>query len=63
MRSENIKTINLKIDRETKKKFETLAYLQDMKLQDSIMQLIKEAIDKNKDVIAEVEKVRNNFKK
>ncbi len=57
------KTINVKLDIETKSKFETLAYLQGASLQDLTLQLIKEAINKNSDVIGEVEKVRSNFKK
>ena len=57
------KTINVKLDIETKSKFETLAYLQGASLQDLTLQLIKEAINKNSDVIGEVEKVRINFKK
>lgn len=63
MSNKKLKTINLKIDAETKSKFETLAYLENMKLQDLIMQLIKDAINKNANAIAEVEKVRSNFKK
>ena len=57
------KTINVKLDIETKSKFETLAYLQGASLQDLTLQLIKEAINKNSDVIGQVEKVRSNFKK
>lgn len=63
MSNKKLKTINLKIDAETKSKFETLAYLENMKLQDLTMQLIKDAINKNANAIAEVEKVRSNFKK
>lgn len=57
------KTINVKLDAETKSKYETLAYLQDASLQDLTLQLIKDAITNNADVIAEVEKVRSKFKK
>ena len=63
MTENKVKVINVKLDAETKSKFETLAYLQGASLQDLTLQLIKEAINKNSDVIGEVEKVRSNFKK
>lgn len=63
MSNEKPKTINLKIDAETKSKFETLAYLQDMKLQDLMMHLINNAINENAEIIAEAEKLKNKFKK
>lgn len=63
MSNEKPKTINLKIDAGTKSKFETLAYLQDMKLQDLMMQLINNAINENAEIIAEAEKLKNKFKK
>ena len=59
----NEKTINVKLDADTKSKFETLAYLKDASLQDLTLQLIKNAISDNAEVIAEVEKVRSKFKK
>lgn len=62
MAKENLKTINLKLDAETKGKYETLAYLKGVKLQDLTLQLINNAISENAEAIAEVEKVRSKFK-
>lgn len=63
MATEKPKTINLKIDAETKSKFETLAYLQDASLQDLILQLINNTINENAEIIADAEKLRAKFKK
>ena len=60
--SEKSKVINVKLDAETKSKFETLAYLQDMSLQDLTLQLIKDSIDANGGVIADAEQLRAKFK-
>lgn len=60
--SEKSKVINVKLDAETKSKFETLAYLQDMSLQDLTLQLIKDSIDANAGVIADAEQLRAKFK-
>lgn len=57
------KVINVKIDADTKSKLDTLAYLQDVKLQDLCIGLINDAISNNADAIAEVEKARAKFKK
>ena len=57
------KVINVKIDADTKSKLDTLAYLQDVKLQDLCIGLINDALSNNADAIAEVEKARAKFKK
>lgn len=59
---DNRKTINLKLDAETKSKIETLAYLDSVSLQDLILQLINKEIDKNVDIIAEAEKLKEKKK-
>ena len=56
------KVINVKLDDEMKSKFETLAYLKDMTLQDLCKDLIAESIKKNKKAIDEAEKIRAKFK-
>lgn len=61
--TEKAKVINVKLDAETKSKFETLAYLQDVSLQDLCLQLIQESIIANADVIADAEQLRAKFKK
>lgn len=63
MTDKNVKPINVKLDSETKSKFETLAYLQNMSLQDLGEKIIKDAINKNADVIADAEKLRAKVKK
>jgi len=63
MTKKNLKTINVKLDSETKSKIETLAYLQGVKLQDLCTELITDAINKNADVIADAEKLRAKVKK
>ena len=63
MTDKNVKPINVKLDSETKSKFETLAYLQNMSLQDLGEKIIKDAINKNADVIADAEKLRSKVKK
>lgn len=59
----DVKTINVKVDVETKSKIDTLAYLQDTNLQELCITAIKEYVDKNADAIAEAEALRNKFKK
>ena len=63
MAKDNRKTINLKLDAETKNKFETLAYLKGVKMQDLILQYIQKDIKENADAIAKIEKVRYEYKK
>ena len=55
------KTINLKLDSETKSKFETLAFIKRSKLQDLCEELVKDAIKENADIIAEVESKRDKL--
>lgn len=62
MTENKVKVINVKLDAETKSKFETLAYLQGVKLQDLCLQLINTAINDNADAIADAEKLRAKFK-
>lgn len=57
------KVINVKLDADTKSKFETLAYLQDVTLQELCIKLINTAIVDNADAIAKAEELRKNFKK
>lgn len=57
------KVINIKLDADTKSKLETLAYLQDMKLQELCIGLITDVINENAEAIAEVEKTKAKFKK
>ena len=52
------KVINVKLDAETKSKFETLAFLRRLTLQDLCKELIKETIEANSDKIAEAENLR-----
>ena len=54
--------INVKLDAETKKKYETLAYLKGVKLQELTLQLIQDAISENEDLIAEVQKIKSKMK-
>lgn len=63
MAKDNRKVINLKLNPDVKSKLDTLAYLQDVKLQDLCIGLINDAINDNADAIAEVEKARAKFKK
>lgn len=49
------KVINVKLEPETKKKFDALANLLDCNIQDLCLKLIKNAIDKNADAIAKYE--------
>lgn len=63
MVNEDTKTINVKVDLDTKSKLDTLAYLQDVTLQDLCINAIDEYVDKNADAIAEAEALRNKFKK
>ena len=55
------KTINLKLDSETKSKFETLAFVKRCTLQDLCTELVKNAISENADIIAEVESKRDKL--
>ena len=57
------KTVNVKLDIETKSKLETLAYIEGASEQDLGAIAIKEYLDKYADVIAEVEKAKAKFKK
>ena len=52
------KVINIKLDEETKSKFETLAYIKRKTLQDLCKDLINESIKANAKKIAEAEKLR-----
>ena len=63
MSKDKSKVINVKLDAETKSKFETLAYLQDVSLQDLCLQLIQDSIKANADIISDAEKLRAKFKK
>ena len=63
MSKNDVKPINIKLDVETKNKFETLAYLQGMSLQDLGVKIIKDAINVNADAIAKAEELRASFKK
>lgn len=63
MANEDTKTINVKVDLDTKSKIDTLAYLQDVSLQDLCIIAINEYINKNADAIAEAEALKNKFKK
>ena len=63
MSTEKAKVINVKLDAETKSKFDTLAYLNDVTLQELCLKLIKESIIANADAIADAEQIRANFKK
>ena len=63
MSTEKAKVINVKLDAETKSKFDTLAYLNDVTLQELCLKLIKESIINNADAIANAEQIRANFKK
>ena len=63
MVNEDTKTINVKVDLDTKSKLDTLAYLQDVTLQDLCITAINEYVDKNADAIAEAEALKNKFKK
>lgn len=49
------KVINVKLEPETKKKFDALANLLECNIQDLCLTLIKNAIDKNADAIAKYE--------
>ena len=60
---EDTKTINVKLDLDTKSKVDTLAYLQDVNLQELCTTAIKEYVDKYADAIADAEKLRSKFKR
>lgn len=53
--------INVKVDAETKGKYETLAYLKGVKLQELTLQLINNAINENANAIAEVQKIKSKI--
>ena len=63
MANEDTKTINVKVDLDTKSKIDTLAYLQDVSLQDLCIIAINEYINKNADAIAEAEALKKKKKK
>ena len=52
------KVINVKLDADTKSKFETLAFIKRTTLQDLCIELINDTIKANADIIAEVESKR-----
>ena len=52
--------INIKLDVETKKAFDTLAFIKDMSLQDLGEQLIKDAIADNKKQIDDILAIKSN---
>ena len=56
--NEKSKVINVKLDAETKSKFETLAFIKRTTLQDLCIDLINESIKANADIIADVESKR-----
>ena len=56
--NEKSKVINVKLDAETKSKFETLAFIKRTTLQDLCIDLINESIKANADIIADVESTR-----
>ena len=62
MSSKDVKPINIKLDSETKSKLETLAYLQNMSIQDLGVKIIKDAIASNEDAISKAEELRASFK-
>lgn len=59
MSNEKEKVINVKLDADTKRKFEILAFIKDSKLQDLCAELIKAAIKENSDKIDAVEKLKD----
>lgn len=56
----NIKPINIKLDDETKEQFKTLAFIKDMTLNELGVQLIKEAIQENKDQIDKIQSIKTS---
>ena len=56
--ADNKKVINIKLDEDTKSKFETLAFIKRSTLQDLCIELINQTIEANADKIAEAEKLR-----
>lgn len=52
------KVINVKLEPETKKKFDALAHFLECNIQDLCLKLIENAIDKNADVIAKYEDLK-----
>ena len=59
MSNENQKVINIKLDADTKRKFEILAFIRDCKLQELCTELIQAAIKENADKIDAVEKLKD----
>lgn len=59
MSKENSKVINVKLDAETKRKFEILAFIKDCKLQELCAELIKASIKENADKIDAIEKLKD----
>ena len=55
---EKLKTVNVKLDAETKSKIETLAFIKRTSLQDLCVDLINQTIKDNADKIANAEKLR-----
>ena len=58
MSKSNLKTVNIKLDNETKSKLETLAYLKRCSIQDLCVAIIKKELDANNDKIAQIENMR-----
>ena len=54
------KPINIKLDKETKQQFKTLAFIKDMKLQELGVHLIKQAIAENKEQIDKIQSIKTN---
>ena len=59
MSNEKDKVINVKLDAETKRRFEILAFIRDCKLQELCTELIEAAIKENADKIDAVEKLKD----
>lgn len=62
-KEKNISVINVKLDAETKGKYETLAFLKGVKLQELTLELINDAISENADAIEQAIKLKNTIKK
>ena len=52
--------VNIKLDKETKEQFKTLAYIKDMEMQSLGVLLIKEAIAKHKDQIDQIQAIKKS---
>lgn len=56
--SNDVKVINVKLDADTKNKFEILCFMKNKKLQEYCLELIQEIINQNADLIADVDSKR-----